>query len=1045
MINDLDSRRFIEEYSIEEFDAMQPQDNQGVQTKEVPETIKGYKIKLMDWFIGYDKYVWMSRSLALPAPKERHQLVGIFDFGKTFAGTNAGFESLLYIDKKPYQAVDGNHQMVVLDFYASKNVKLDILLWTGLSGSDAGKEQVHRIKKASIGYLHEDTDSLYHLLQAMLGVITLQPEENVTRQHIIDIFENVYSTIDWHKDYFYPSVEAAYKYVLEALEGLKKESDVTLNFVGHTHIDVAWLWRLKHTREKAMRSFTTVLRLMEEFDDYKFLQSQPQLYKYIKEDSPWLYEKIKRKIAEGAWEPDGGMWVEADCNVTSGESLSRQILYGTRFFEKEFGKKCTFLWLPDVFGYSWALPQILKLCEIKTFMTTKISWNQFNTMPNDLFLWRGIDGTEILSYFIDVPEIEEQTEQKLRPVNKIDTASHFREKMQKNTYSTYNGDINPESSLGAWISFKNKELTNDVLISYGYGDGGGGVNREMLKMRRALDKVPAFPNAKTTTAGDFFDKIHNNIKTSGKKPQVWDGELYLEFHRGTYTTQAYNKKMNRLLEYKLFECEWLSGLAMIEGTKYPQDRINTAWETLLLNQFHDIIPGSSIREVYEDSKTQYEEIERELTQITQESLECLIDGDEKGYTIINPSCVKQNSLVFIDEQEEGCFKDKDGNIMESVRIEGGYLVNAESKPMGFAPLSFIAGEKVEIKETITVCENSIETKYYEIKYNDKGRLTRVYDKLNNREVLSAESNKLLIYEDRPLGNDAWDIDLFHFDKCTELECSEKQVIEQNKLRCVIRFIYNYRGSEIRQDMIVCSDSRRIDFKTEVDWNASEVLLKVQFMADIRSTKATYDIQYGHCERPNHYNTSWDIAKFEVAAHKWADLSEKGYGVSVLNNCKYGHSIKGNRIEISLLRSSKKPDNAADMGHHEFTYSIYPHIGDPVDGETIKESIALNQPAYAVKGLPTAKKQIIKCCEENIYIDAVKKCEESGDILVRIHECHGKRGNFNLKSDYNITQYCECNILEHTVGVPVKSNKITDSIKPFEIKNYIVKLKNKGCI
>ena len=366
---------------------------------------------------------------------------------------------------------------------------------------------------------HKKTDELYYFARAIDKTLELLPKDDEKYEDLKGALDRVFQCINWDEESFYETAETAHDLLMAELDRMEKHTDVTVDVVGHTHIDVAWLWRLKHTREKAQRSFSTVLRLMELYDEYVFLQTQPQLYKYVKEDCPELYAKIKEKVAEGKWEPDGGMWVEADCNISSGEALVRQFLHGTRFIENEFGKKCEYLWLPDVFGYSWALPQILKQCEIDTFMTTKISWNQFNTIPDDLFKWRGIDGSEILTYFVDVPGEDQD----------IDTR-----------FSTYNGMVTPHSVLGSWKKFKNKELSKDTLISYGYGDGGG-VNREMLELRRAMDAIPGLPNVKTTTAGEFFRKIHENVDKTDRYVHTWDGDCIWSI-TGAYTSQAYNKE-----------------------------------------------------------------------------------------------------------------------------------------------------------------------------------------------------------------------------------------------------------------------------------------------------------------------------------------------------------------------------------------------------------------------------------------------------------------------------------------------------------------------
>ncbi|MBO5461420.1 MAG: alpha-mannosidase, partial [Ruminococcus sp.] len=748
---------------------------------------------------------------------------------------------------------------------------------------------------------------------------------------------------------------------------------------------------------------------------YVFLQTQPQLYKFIKEDCPEIYEKMKERIAEGRWEADGGMWVEADCNISSGEALVRQFLHGTRFLEQEFGTKCEYLWLPDVFGYSWALPQILKLCEIDTFMTTKISWNQFNSIPDDLFKWRGIDGTEILTYFVDTPE-----------------EGHSLDSL----YSTYNGLMQPHSVLGSWKKFKNKELSKDNLISYGYGDGGGGTNRDMLEMRRVMDKLPGLPNVKSERAGNFFQKIHKNVENTDRYVHTWDGELYLEYHRGTYTSQAYNKKTNRKMELKLAQIEWLSSLAYILVGEYAQQELHDSWECVLLHQFHDIIPGSSIHEVYEDSRVNYKAAEERADKVKEEAFDTLIEKKENTWTIYSTNSFAGKELVQIPVSEDGIFTDENGTLLDAQKTEEGYLVLVNVVPFGAVTVNFKADAKKEEQTSFAVKDGRVETPFYVITWNEDGQLTRIYDKEARREVLreGQYGNVLEIYEDKPMNYDAWDIDNYYIQKMQTVKLSKApELIENGELACVIRFTYKHHLSTIIQDMIFYRDSRRIDFQTEADWQETQKLLKTAFYTDIHSVKATYDIQFGHVERPTHWNNSWDWARFEVCGHKWADLSEYGYGVSLLNDCKYGHSIKDNAIKLSLLKSAIFPDTTADKGEHKFTYSLYPHIGGFIEGGTIKEANQLNLPAQITEGRFADTRKLVKLNGQGVQIDAVKKAEDEDCLIVRMHECWGSRQVVWLSSEFPVKQMVVCNLLEHDLEDAVEDAQRELVFKPFEIK------------
>lgn len=1070
-VEELEHRRYFGMRSIAPFAAMPgklPEDahyHGAPPERRTPEqdSREWKEFGLNDFFVGRDRYLWLDKELTLPPAMEGCRVAGLFDFGESGGGNTNGFESLLYVDGHLYQGVDGNHQEVLFTGKEGKPVRLTFLLWTGLEGGGPHRTFYHQCRQAEVGYLHEKTDEFYYLAKSVTETLRVLPEDDVNYAGLKAALDRALLCIDWdsgetwttggghgtgetwagaarEQAEFYASVGQALEVLTEELSRMEKQTDVTVHAVGHTHIDVAWLWRLKHTREKAQRSFATVLRLMDEFDDYVFLQTQPQLYQYIKEDCPEIYEGIRQKIREGKWEPDGGMWVESDCNIPSGESLVRQFLHGTRFFEREFGKKCEYLWLPDVFGYSWALPQILKLCEIDTFMTTKISWNQYNTIPNDLFWWRGIDGTEVLTYFVNTPD--EGREMTAR-------------------FSTYSGHMTARSVLGSWKKFRNKDLSRETLIAYGYGDGGGGVNREMLMMRRAMDQTPGLPHVKTGTAGAFFRKMHENVEKTDRYVPVWDGELYLEYHRGTYTSQAYNKKTNRHLEHKLALAEWLASVDFFSGGSYPQKEINESWECVLLHQFHDIIPGSSIHEVYEDSRVNYRRAEEQVDQVIRAALDRLAEQprpevqagqlrseasagnsaahmsenvsksagqDAQRFAICSVSSFGGQELVHIPVREDGTFYDEEGNVLSAGKTADGWDVQLNVEPFAGQNITFVPGVAEQGCEVFRFGENTLDTPFYSIGWNGEGQLTRLYDKQAGRSVLrpGAKGNVLEVYEDKSMDFDAWDIDIYYTQKMETMRiCEPVRLVERHGLKAVVRFVYAYRKSRVVQDMIVYRDSRRIDFKTHVDWHEDHRLLKTAFYTDIRATKATYDIQFGHAERPTHWNTSWDWARFEVCGHKWADLSETGYGVSLLNDCKYGYSIRDNAMKLSLLKSAKYPDTEADMGEHEFIYALYPHEGAVTESGTMEEACRLNAPALVVSGGFRATKRIIRVEETapgagGVQIDAVKKAEDEDCLIVRMHECRGGRRRVRISSDYPVERIVPCNLLEHdlaTEGAP----------------------------
>lgn len=1025
---ELGERRYFGRESIAPFTSMRGDLEKDAVYHELPEKIEGTPFGINDMFVGRDGYLWLEKTVRLPKARAGCQVVGLFDFGTTAPGNGSGVEGLLYVDGQCYQGIDTNHQEVVFTEKEGQEVLLSFLLWTGLEGGGVPHDLYHRMKQADLGYLHKKTDELYYYAKAISETLRILKPEDENYRNLKAALERALLCIDWDREpeVFYPSVDRAWEVLMKELNGLEKHTDVTVHTVGHTHIDLAWLWRLKHTREKAQRSFSTVLHLMDQYSEFRFLQSQPQLYKFVKEDNPALYERIREKVKEGKWEPDGGMWVEADCNIPSGESLVRQFLYGTRFMEQEFGKKCEFLWLPDVFGYSWALPQILKQCEIRTFMTIKIGWNQYNTFPCDLFKWKGMDGTEVLTYFISTPDDWQPEEARS---------------------STYNGVITPFTVNGCWRRFKNKDITKDVLLDHGYGDGGGAVNREMLEMRRVIDRLPGMPNVKPSTVGEFFRKIHENVEQTDQYVHTWDGELYFELHRGTYTSQSRTKKYNRKLEHMLKQTEFLASLQFAQSGVYPQKELHDSWESVLLHQFHDIIPGSSIHEVYEDAERCYQETEEKTKLVREGILGRLAADTENTYGIFSANSFGGTELVSVPEMRCGSFFDADGKQLEASKSGSGYDVRMEIRPFSVANIRFCPenGMQEEGGQTgmITVLENGVETPFYCVQWDENGDLTRLYDRQAKRSVLKegGKGNVLEIFEDKPMDWDAWDIDIFHYQKRETMKLAEPvQLLEQNSQKAVFRFVYRYRHSEVVQDMTVYRDLRRIDFRTSVDWQEEHRLLKAAFDTDIRSTMANYDSQFGYVTRPTHWNQSWDWAKFEVCGHKWADLSEIGYGVSLLNDCKYGYSIKDATMRISLLKSARFPDPEADLGQHTFTYSLYPHMGNLTEGGTIAAANQLNDPAQAVKGSFADTRQLIRVDGEGIQIDAVKKAEDEDCLVVRMHECLGGRRKAAVYSDYPIKKMTACNMLEHDCadsGCEDAGSTADLEFRPFEIKNYKV--------
>lgn len=1033
-VKKLEKLRYRDARPIPWFEMSDPSDGRVGERPE--EVVYTGEFRKGDFWSGRGDYVWIRQRVCVPQEWAGKQAAGYFNFGKTGGGYNSGFESLIYLDGVPYQEAGSWHEEVLLPKdCAGRTMELCFRMWAGLEGGGEPTVQYHQFQEAMLCILDETADDFYYSSRAVLETIKVLGENDPVRGALLMALDRSHHQIDWRvaqSDAFYGSLERALAVLKEEVGKIEYHTPVTVHTVGHSHIDVAWLWQLKHTREKAARTFSTMCTLMEQYPEFTFLQSQPQLYKYIKKDYPDIYARMKKAVAAGNWEPNGGMWVEADCNLSSGEALVRQLLHGRRFFKEEFGVVSNVLWLPDVFGYSWALPQILKKSGIDTFMTIKISWNQYNQMPHDTFWWRGLDGSEVLTHFMSTPAIS-------------DSGAY-----------TYNGSIDPVSVAGAWKLYHDKEINQDLLLAYGHGDGGGGVNRDMLEMGRHLKAMPGLPRVEPGHAAAYFEKLGKTVRESDRFVHTWDGELYLEYHRGTYTSQAKNKRFNRKLELRLRELEWLWTAAAVKQKQfdaYPEAELHEAWEILLRNQFHDIIPGSSIHEVYEDSRAEYAEAFAILDSLEKRAFAILEEhenagvGDGQQVTVINGGSVPCEELVYISDEAvsqkaDGQWRSESGDVLSGVRVENGWLVETPAvRPLGFGMLTFAEGTGESERMQSIPWTGTVESAYYRICWNEKGQMTSIYDREHAREVLVAgqTGNRLVVYEDRPQRYDAWDIDLYYKEKYYEVEDLRSVSVEQSSLFTRVKMEWSYGTSTISQEIRLYEKNRRIDFITHVDWHEHQQLLRVLFPVDVRCFDATYDIQYGNVKRPTHQNTSWDMAKFETVAHQWADLSENGYGVSLMNDCKYGYSTEYHVLGMSLIKSGIYPDVSADQGSHDFTYSLYPHDGGWQDAGVQASAWALNNPLRVVPGRVSEMDSLCRTDCSHVAIDCVKKAEESDEVLIRVHEYTGKRAEVQLQTGFDAAWWQETNLMEEADGSR-QTGAIAFEVKPYEIRTFKVHMK-----
>ncbi|MBE5967871.1 MAG: alpha-mannosidase, partial [Lachnospiraceae bacterium] len=694
---------------------------------------------------------------------------------------------------------------------------------------------------------------------------------------------------------------------------------------------------------------------------------------------PALFEKIKNKVKEGRWEAQGAMWVEADTNISGGEALVRQILYGKRYFEREFDQEMRVLWLPDVFGYSGALPQLLKKSGVDYFMTIKLSWNIHNKFPHHTFLWSGIDGSEVLAHM--PPE------------------------------GTYNSAASPTSIHRAEEEYFDKGVTDDCLMLFGIGDGGGGPGEEHLERLEREQNLEGLLPVKQEPGIQFFDRL--SLKRQYLKK--WSGELYLEKHQGTYTTQARNKRYNRKLEYGLRELEFILVLGQLfNNASYPTGELERLWKELLLYQFHDILPGSSIHRVYAESLSRYAEMEKEIGTMLQEA-----------YTKLAFSAPCVCNTLSWRRKEWVWFADR--------------WIKVEAEPMGVTALDNKVWECYEEGSPFPkAAKDSLENDILLVSFCPDGSIKSIYDKENKREILDPEQsgNKLRVYYDN---GDAWDFSIQYKQRpsmACELISSEASV---DGPKAQVVQVYRFGDSRIEQKIVLTKGSRRLDFITKVDWHESRKMLRTSFPLQIKAQEAVCDIQFGSVKRPTHENTGFDMAKHEICAHKWVDLSEPEYGVALLNDCKYGYSVRDSILDLNLLRSPKYPDEDADQGYHEFTYSLYSHAGDEIIGKVAQAAYELNiplriqEPETNRSAISDSDFSFIQTDSDHIVVETVKKAEDSNHIIVRLYECHGTPTTTVIKLGLPPKQVVLADLMEkEKLPLELCGDEVRLMFKPFEI-------------
>lgn len=998
----------IAKWEYKEGNYIRPQD-----AAEDAKEWKKFDSETMHWY-GPDCHYWFKTKFTVPQELDGKAMwlhvrtqIDEWDDAK-----NPQF--LLFVNGKVTQGIDMNHRDVLLsnNAVAGEELTLELQSYTGI---------LHREFNliAEIEEVDAKIEKLYYDLWVPLSAFSRMDEDDKTRRDIENILNSTINFLDLrtpYSDAFYASLQEACEYINQALyTNMAGYQDVIATCIGHTHIDVAWWWTVEQTREKVGRSYATVLKLMEEYPNYRFMSSQPQLYYFLKERYPELYEQVKEKVREKRWEPEGGMWVEADCNLTSGESLVRQFIHGKRFFKEEFGVDNRVLWLPDVFGYSGALPQIMKKCGIDYFMTTKLAWNQFNKVPYDTMRWRGIDGTEILTHLITTLGVNQ-------PI--------------KDFFTTYNGILHPDAIMGGWMRYQNKDINNDILVSYGYGDGGGGPTREMLETSKRMEKgIKGIPKVRQEFSRTYFEELEDRVKDNNRLP-VWEGEFYFEYHRGTYTSMARNKRANRKSELGLMDLELLSVMAE-ERLSYPTKELDAMWKTVLLNQFHDILPGSSIHEVYEVTKKEYEEITAQREMLAKERMNVLA-GDGEGVTVFNTIGKVRSDVVKLGDIQTEALIDNKGNVYPVQKTEDGSIAYVEDLPSkGYKTFAKTKMNDAVPTPFVLVDQYRLETPYYTVQLDKNGLFTSIYDKENEREIIKQgeRANLMRMYEDKPIYYDNWDIDIYYTEKFWDVDQLESmEWAELGPVRATLILTRKISNSFIRQKIYFYAKSRRVEFETYVDWKEHQHLLKVHFPVDIHTDEATFDIQFGNITRKVHQNTSWDKARFESCGQKWMDLSEGHYGVSLLNDCKYGHSVKDSNMALTLIKSGIEPNPTTDQEEHFFTYAIYPHAENWRAAGTVKEAYMLNQPLLSIAGGEQKEGYSFASVDkENVILETVKASEDGQGIIFRLYESENAKTKVCLTVNKSFKKAYICNLLEEEeMEAVVDENHIAVPINPYEI-------------
>jgi alpha-mannosidase len=943
-----------------------------------------------------------------------------------------GGETQLSIDGRPWQGLDWNRSMVPLGELAQAGRTLELSMEAFIINYPYDERRhderdYHRFQRARL--LKRDREIEAFLFDARFVLDTYMSYwhsddsreiEDFLRHHLEEACRAIGPRITTRAEAREAACRARQILRERVFDSPAYQHDAKFHICAHSHLDIIYLWPIKETFRKNARSATNMLSLMREYPEYRYSQSQPYLYEKLKEMYPTVFEEIRQRIKEGRWEAVGAMYVEPDGNLLGPESLVRQILFGKRFLREEFGVETETCWLPDVFGVMYTLPQVLRKSGVKYFSTVKLNiWNDTNIFPYDTFRWRGPDGSEVIAHF---------------------PPTHFGQ------------DYTVSNLRRHWQDFRERNTVGENLFIYGWADGGGGPTREMVETSLRTTGTPGVPGGEIAFVEEYFHQLDD--KTD--RLPVWDDELYLEAHRGTYTTKGDLKRQNRKAELLYRDAEILSALASVYGGPRTQDRLNEGWKHVLLNQFHDTLPGTHRPEGVADIKRDYAQafaIGHEVRDGAIAYLTGRLNAPNSDLAVFNTLAWERNALVETDLRTDVSAVRLGDETLPIQHYADRTWFRAPALPaLGWTVAAFAPEAPAAAPaETALFDGSTINTPFYHIELDADGNLARLYDKTNDHEVLTGPGNQFQLFEDNPgYKFSAWDI-AYHLEEYQYPveQTSPWQLAANGPLFAVFTSQWQVLDSTIEQAMWLYADDPRIDFHTRADWHDHQKLLKVAFPLNVRTRTATYDLPFGNIERATHRNTTWEQAKFEVCGHKWADLSEGNYGVALLNDCKYGYDARDNVLRLSLLRSPIRPDGGSDQGAHEFTYSLLPHAGNWRQAQVDRRAYELNSPAVAAD-LPTdAVDQtlpdthtLLTAASDSLIVEVVKQAEDGDGLILRTFDSHGCHAGVTFTAAEALARVAETDLLEEQPQDVALSDpqQFASRYAPYEIKTHRLRFK-----